>query len=694
MTTSMNTPNNPMGGALNDAPGNLPDIEELTCIANALYSAPPGYSTSPGLRSGGKQPSIGSPPCSIREADPWSSPAPGTPYDMAPSASATPSSRTPVLSPVAPQGPYDVPPSAAAAHVPRTHATSSVAPSAPYHVPHSASARPVSRTPTPSSVVPKGPYNAPPSAAAGSYPDLARFLAPNRRRPYSAVPYTDHAHYADTATRDMGAPETPAFGAGMPFADTGEFTRFSGAPGVLPFGMPVIHSAPSAGSGALPIPAAGGSSFYFLDQAAPFGSGARTAASRGTTGAHPSFDAHSVRRDFPILSELVKGRPLVWLDNAATTQKPQAVIDRLTYFYQHENSNIHRAAHELAARATDAYEDARKTVRRFINAPSVEEIVFLRGTTEAINLVAQSWGRHNVREGDEIVITWLEHHANIVPWQQLCNEVGAKLRVAPVDNDGQILLDEYQKLLGARTRLVSFSQVSNALGTITPAREMIGMAHRVGARVLVDGAQSVSHMRVDVQQLDCDWFVFSGHKVFGPTGIGALFGKKDLLDSSPPWQGGGNMIQDVTFEKTVYHGAPARYEAGTGNIADAVGLGAALEYVERIGIDNISRYEHELMAYATHGLGSVPGLRLIGTAADKAGVLSFSFKGFTTEEVGSRLNDAGIAVRAGHHCAQPILRRFGLETTVRPSLAVYNTFADVDALVAALHGLRSGRNVF
>lgn len=491
----------------------------------------------------------------------------------------------------------------------------------------------------------------------------------------------------------MRPPETPAFGAGMPFVDTGEFTRFSGVPDVLPFGIPGIHTGPSAGSSAL-FPGAGDSSFYFLDQAAPFGSGARIAALPGMAGAHPPFDAHSVRRDFPILSELVKGRPLVWLDNAATTQKPQAVIDRLTHFYQHENSNIHRAAHELAARATDAYEDARETVRRFINAPSVEEIIFLRGTTEAINLVAQSWGRHNVREGDEIVITWLEHHANIVPWQQLCNEVGAKLRVAPVDDDGQILLDEYQKLLGARTRLVSFSQVSNALGTITPAREMIGMAHRIGARVLVDGAQSVSHMRVDVQQLDCDWFVFSGHKVFGPTGIGTLFGKKDLLDSSPPWQGGGNMIQDVTFEKTVYHGAPARYEAGTGNIADAVGLGAALEYVERIGIDNISRYEHELMAYATHALGSVPGLRLIGTAADKAGVLSFSFKGFTTEEVGSRLNDAGIAVRAGHHCAQPILRRFGLETTVRPSLAMYNTFADVDALVAALHGLRSGRNIF
>jgi cysteine desulfurase/selenocysteine lyase len=493
----------------------------------------------------------------------------------------------------------------------------------------------------------------------------------------------------------MNLPEPRAFGTDIPFADTGLFTRFPGVPPVLPsYEIPGINTGTSAGTGALPVPGGSDPSFYFLDAANPFGTGARAFAMPGITGAHPPFDAHAIRRDFPILSELVNGQPLIWLDNAATTQKPQAVIDRLTYFYQHENSNIHRAAHELAARATDAYEGARETVRRFLNAPSSDEIVFLRGTTEAINLVAHSWGRQNVGEGDEIVITWLEHHANIVPWQQLCNEVGAKLRVAPVDDDGQILLDEYQKLLGSHTKLVSLSQVSNALGTVTPAREMIEMAHRIGARVLVDGAQSVSHMRVDVQQLDCDWFVFSGHKVFGPTGIGALFGKKDLLNATPPWQGGGNMIQNVTFEKTEYHEVPARFEAGTGNIADAVGLGAALEYVERIGIDNINRYEHELMSYATHGLRSVSGLRLIGTAADKAGVLSFSLKGFTTEEVGSALNEAGIAVRAGHHCAQPILRRYGLETTVRPSLAMYNTFADVDALVAALHRLRGGRNIF
>ncbi|ODT75406.1 MAG: aminotransferase class V [Nitrosomonadales bacterium SCN 54-20] len=504
-------------------------------------------------------------------------------------------------------------------------------------------------------------------------------------------------HYAAPYAGAPALPPPSAFGTDIPFADTGSFTGFPDVPSVLPsFDIPRINTGTRtlAGKGAPQVFGSGEPSFYFLDRAASFGAGARTSAMPQFTEAHPPFDAHAVRRDFPILNERVNGRPLIWLDNAATTQKPQAVIDRLMYFYQHENSNIHRAAHELAARATDAYEDAREKVRRFLNAPSADEIVFLWGTTEAINLVAQSWGRQNVREGDEIVITWLEHHANIVPWQQLCNDVGAKLRVAPVDDDGQILLDEYQKLLGSRTRLVAFSQVSNALGTVTPARQMIEMAHRVGARVLVDGAQSVSHMRVDVQQLDCDWFVFSGHKVFGPTGIGALFGKRDLLNSSPPWQGGGNMIQDVTFEKTIYHEAPARLEAGTGNIADAVGLGAALDYVERIGIDNINRYEHELMAYATRGLSSVPGLRLIGTAADKAGVLSFSFKGFTTEEVGSGLNDAGIAVRAGHHCAQPILRRFGLETTVRPSLAMYNTFADVDALVTALHRMRGGRNIF
>lgn len=402
------------------------------------------------------------------------------------------------------------------------------------------------------------------------------------------------------------------------------------------------------------------------------------------------FDPQTVRRDFPILQERVHGRPLIWLDNAATTQKPNAVIDRLSEFYRHENSNIHRAAHELAARATDAYEAAREKTRRFLNASSPREIIFVRGSTEGINLVAQSWGRRFIERDDEIVITWLEHHANIVPWQQLCAEKGARLRVAPVDDRGQVILEEYEKLFSARTKLAAFSQVSNALGTITPVREMVEIAHRYGARALVDGAQAVSHLRVDVQALDCDWYIFSGHKVFGPTGIGAVFGKEDLLNATPPWQGGGNMIVDVTFEKTIYQPAPSRFEAGTGNIADAVGLGAALDYLEQIGMENVSRYEHELLVYGTQQLQSVPGLRLIGTAPDKAGVLSFVLNGFRTEEVGKALDQEGIAVRAGHHCAQPILRRFGLESTVRPSLAVYNTCEDLDALTAALRRIQAG----
>ncbi|MBC6962459.1 MAG: cysteine desulfurase, partial [Nitrosomonas sp.] len=434
-----------------------------------------------------------------------------------------------------------------------------------------------------------------------------------------------------------------------------------------------------------------GSSFYFLDEGiAP----ERHDRAAQIPAAHPPFDIHAVRRDFPILQEHVNGHSLVWLNNAATTQKPQAVIDRLTYFYTHENSNIHRAAHELAARATDAYEESRNKVRQFLNAASTDEIIFLRGTTEAINLVAQSWGRQHISAGDEIIITWLEHHANIVPWQMLCNETGARLRVVPVDEDGQILLEEYQKLLNSHTRLVAFSQVSNALGTITPGRQMVEMAHRVGARVLVDGAQSVSHMRVDVQQLDCDWFVFSGHKVFGPTGIGVLYGRAELLNDMQPWQGGGKMSQEVTFEKTTYHGAPARFEAGTGNIADAVGLGTAIDYVERIGLENISRYEHELLAYATGCLKSIAGLRLIGTAPDKAGVLSFTLQDFSSEEVGTALNREGIAVRAGHHCAQPVLRRFGVESTVRPSLAFYNTYTDIDRLAAAVDRIRGKKNAF
>jgi cysteine desulfurase/selenocysteine lyase len=402
------------------------------------------------------------------------------------------------------------------------------------------------------------------------------------------------------------------------------------------------------------------------------------------------FDAASIRRDFPILQERVNGKPLIWLDNAATTQKPKSVIDRLSHFYSHENSNIHRAAHELAARATDAYEAAREKVRRFLNAPSTKEIIFVRGATEGINLIAQSWGRQNIRKGDEIVITRLEHHANIVPWQMLCSETGARLRVVPVDDSGQILLDEYHKLLGPKTRLVSFTQVSNALGTVTPVHDIIELAHRYGAKVLLDGAQAVSHMQVDVQSYDCDFYVFSGHKVFAPTGIGVVFGKYDILENTQPWQGGGNMIQDVTFEKTTYQPPPGRFEAGTGNIADAVGLGAAIDYLSRIGMVNISRHEHDLLVYATEKLLRIPGLRLIGTAREKAGVLSFVLDGFRTEDVGAALNRQGIAVRAGHHCAQPILRRFGVETTVRPSLALYNTCDDIDALVAAIWNLRQG----
>ena len=407
--------------------------------------------------------------------------------------------------------------------------------------------------------------------------------------------------------------------------------------------------------------------------------------------ARPPFDVDAIRRDFPILRERVNGKPLVWFDNAATTQKPQAVIDRLKQFYEHENSNIHRAAHELAARATDAYEGARETVRRFIGAASTEEIVFVRGTTEAINLVAKSWGAANVRAGDEIVVSHLEHHANIVPWQQLCAATGARLRVIPVDDTGQVLLDDYAKLLNERTKLVAVTQVSNALGTVVPVREIVALARRAGATTLVDGAQSVSHLRVDVRALDTDFFVFSGHKIFGPTGIGALYGRKAVLDAMPPWQGGGNMIADVTFEKTIYHGAPARFEAGTGNIADAVGLGAALEYVERVGIDNIGHYEHALLEYATHRMRPLPGVRLVGTARDKASVLSFVLDGYTTQAVGEALDEEGIAVRTGHHCAQPILRRFGLETTVRPSLAFYNTCEEVDRMVDVVRRLAARR---
>jgi cysteine desulfurase / selenocysteine lyase len=436
--------------------------------------------------------------------------------------------------------------------------------------------------------------------------------------------------------------------------------------------------------------------FYFLENAALFRGGISVPGhlhDSVTTNRPPTaagIDANLLRQDFPILQERVNGRPLIWLDNAATTQKPRLVIDRIKYFYEHENSNIHRAAHELAARATDAYEAAREKVRAFLNAKSTNEIVFVRGATEAINLVAKSWGQQNIGKDDEIIVSWLEHHANIVPWQQLCQLTGAKLRVIPVDEDGQIIFEDFAKLLSAKTKLVAVTQVSNALGTIVPVRRIVELAHSAGAKVLIDGAQAVSHMAVDVQALGAEWYVFSGHKVFGPTGIGVLYGREELLNDTQPWQGGGNMIRDVTFELTQYHSAPSRLEAGTGNIADAVGLGAAIDYVTRIGMNSIDAYEHQLLVYATDRLKEVKGLKLVGTAPDKASVLSFVLNGFQTEEVGGLLNREGIAVRAGHHCAQPILRRYGLETTVRPSLAFYNTCADVDALVAALKKIVGG----
>ncbi|AKN16718.1 hypothetical protein MHAE_16986 [Mycobacterium haemophilum DSM 44634] len=405
---------------------------------------------------------------------------------------------------------------------------------------------------------------------------------------------------------------------------------------------------------------------------------------------HEVFDVNAVRADFPILAETVNGKPLIWFDNAATTQKPQVVIDRLSYFYAHENSNIHRAAHELAARATDAYEEARETVRRFIGAAKSEELIFVRGTTEAINLVAYAWGGKHLQPGDEVVITHLEHHANIVPWQLLSQQTGAILKVAPVDDAGNLLMSEFEDLLGPRTKLVAATQVSNALGTVTPVEKIVELGHRYGARVLIDGAQSIPHLPINVSGLGADFFAFSGHKIYGPTGIGVLYGCEDVLTEMPPWQGGGNMIADVTLERSLYQGPPNKFEAGTGNIADAVGLGEALRYVERVGVERIASYEHALLDYATPRLADIPGVRLVGTATEKASVLSFVLAGHQPLEVGKALNAEGIAVRAGHHCAQPILRRLGLEATVRPSFAFYNTFEEIDVFVNAVRRIAEG----
>ncbi|MBX3300963.1 MAG: cysteine desulfurase [Nitrospira sp.] len=426
--------------------------------------------------------------------------------------------------------------------------------------------------------------------------------------------------------------------------------------------------------------------FYFLREA---GSRAGSAAREPAAGPTLSIvEVDAIRRDFPVLHQRVHGRPLIWFDNAATTQKPRGVIDATSRFYGRDNSNIHRAAHALAARATDLYEGGREKVRQFIGAADTKEIVFVRGTTEAVNLVAQTYGRAHIGRGDEILLTVMEHHANIVPWQILAEQTGALLRVAPINDAGELILEQFAPLLGPRTKLVAVTQVSNALGTINPVEAIIGMAHAQGIPVLVDGAQSAPHLPINVQAMGCDFFVFSGHKIFGPTGIGVLYGKAALLEEMPPYQGGGNMIKDVTFEKTTYQGAPQKFEAGTPDIAGVVGLGAAIDYLTRIGMPVIAAYEHELLEYATQALSSVRGLRPIGTAAVKASVLSFVMDGMPNEQIARHLDRHGIAVRAGHHCAQPTVRRFGLEGTVRPSLAFYNTRDEIDILVQALHDLR------
>ncbi len=400
-----------------------------------------------------------------------------------------------------------------------------------------------------------------------------------------------------------------------------------------------------------------------------------------------AFDVHAVRRDFPALHQRVNGYPLVYLDNAATTHKPQAVLDATSSFYGRDNANIHRAAHALSERATAAFEAGREKVRRFLGASDKKEIVFVRGTTEGINLVAQSYGRKHIGAGDEIILSQLEHHANIVPWQLLAAQVGAVLRVIPINSRGELILEEFVKLLGPKTKFVSIGHVSNALGTINPVQQIISMAHAHGVPVLVDGAQAAPHMPLNVTALDADFYVFSGHKVFGPTGIGALYGKAHLLEAMPPYQGGGHMIEDVRFEKTIYRDAPEKFEAGTPDIAGVIGLGAAIDYLFETGIPALAAYEHALLEYATAVLEGVRGLRLIGTASEKASVLSFLIDGISNREIADHLDRRGIAVRAGHHCALPTQRHFGVESTVRPSLAFYNTREEVDVLVASLHSL-------
>ena len=400
------------------------------------------------------------------------------------------------------------------------------------------------------------------------------------------------------------------------------------------------------------------------------------------------FSIEKVRADFPILQRSVHDKPLVYLDNAATTQKPRAVIEATSSYYENYNSNIHRGIHLLSEQATEAYESARFTIQKFMNAPQAEEVIFVRGATEAINLVAQSYGRNFIRAGDEIVVSTLEHHSNIVPWQILCEQVGAILRVIPINDLGEILLSEYEQLLTPKTKFVSLVHVSNALGTINPIKKMIELAHEKKIPVLIDGAQAAPHLAIDVQDLDCDFYVFSGHKLYGPTGIGILFGKREFLDQMPPYQGGGDMIASVSFEKTQYNVLPFKFEAGTPNIAGAIGLEVAIKYVESIGLETISTYEDELLNYATKKLSSISGVRLIGQARHKAAVLSFLIEGIHPHDIGTILDREGIAIRAGHHCAQPLMQRLGIPATARASFSFYNTKEEVDTLCLAIEKVK------
>jgi len=397
------------------------------------------------------------------------------------------------------------------------------------------------------------------------------------------------------------------------------------------------------------------------------------------------FDVGRVRRDFPVLDQQVHGKPLVYLDNAATTQKPLAVIEAIENYYRRDNSNIHRGVHTLSERATADYEKVRVAAQRFLNAADSKEIIFVRGTTEAINLVAQTYGRKHVGQGDEVLITAMEHHSNIVPWQMLCQEKGATLRVAPINDRGELILEEFEKLLGPKTKIAAVSHLSNALGTINPIREITRMAHAHNVPVLVDGAQAAPRMAVDVRELDCDFYAISGHKMYGPTGIGVLYGKAELLEAMPPYQGGGDMIASVTFEKTIYNRLPYKFEAGTPNIADTIGLGAAIGYLEQLGLDQIERHEHDLLSYATREVSKIPGVEIVGTAQEKSGVLSFTMGQIHPHDIGTILDQEGIAVRTGHHCAQPVMQRFGIPATARASFGLYNTREEVDALVAGIH---------